>query len=284
MAEKYNIEHLREFIKRCQWRWARSMPGAPHEYIVRGKCALSEDEFYEFFKAQRTGQHERWGKYNNQYIYIDGYKYWTMGDPWETTIIMNRQKVFGEFDSLGLKSMPEYYEKEDAYTIASAVEQLHRPLFEFGCGDGTVAEIIAPQKESYYAVEPSSVLVDAFRSRMKGFSRRISRLSFEEALDKWSEWDGTIIGLFGSPNYVMRPYLSRLGNLRKEVFLMFYKDGYIPEPLKSLHSFNYSFSDLQKMFPSRILYEFKDYNIVSSQMVDWDRAYKHYCHTKDLFN
>jgi hypothetical protein len=31
---------------------------------------------------------------------MDGYKYWTMGDPIPDTIILNRQKVFSEFDTL----------------------------------------------------------------------------------------------------------------------------------------------------------------------------------------
>ena len=77
------------------------MMDVPHEYIHRDKCALTRDEFYYFVSAQReNGVHERWGKYNFPYLYIDGYKYWTMGDPFETTWILNRQKVFNEFDFL----------------------------------------------------------------------------------------------------------------------------------------------------------------------------------------
>ena len=36
---------------------------------------------------------ERWGKYITPYLYIDDYKYWTMGAPVEETIVMNRAKV-----------------------------------------------------------------------------------------------------------------------------------------------------------------------------------------------
>ncbi len=85
---------LREMIARCKWTFAKTMPWAPHEYIVRGKCPLTEEEFLYFIDMQRKyGKAERWGKNINPYLYIDGYKYWTMGAPVEETIVMNRAKV-----------------------------------------------------------------------------------------------------------------------------------------------------------------------------------------------
>ena len=76
-----DLDRIREMIARCQWTFAKTMPWAPHEYIVRGKCPLSEDEFLH------------WGKYYHPYLYVDGYKYWTMGAPVDETIVMNRAKV-----------------------------------------------------------------------------------------------------------------------------------------------------------------------------------------------
>ena len=55
MAE-LDYNKLREMVSRCQWTFAK-------------------------------------GKYFNPYLYIDDYKYWTMGAPVEETIIMNRAKV-----------------------------------------------------------------------------------------------------------------------------------------------------------------------------------------------
>ena len=92
--DQTDIDKIREFIARCQWTFAKTMPWAPHEYIVRGKCSLSEDEFLYFIDMQRHfGVYEHWGKYYHPYLYIDGYKYWTMGAPVEETIVMNRAKV-----------------------------------------------------------------------------------------------------------------------------------------------------------------------------------------------
>lgn len=87
-------DKLRSMIARCEWTFAKSMPWCPHEYIVRGKCPLTEDEFVYFINMQHNyGKVERWGKYITPYLYVDDYKYWTMGAPIEETIIINRAKV-----------------------------------------------------------------------------------------------------------------------------------------------------------------------------------------------
>ena len=94
MSEVLDYAKLREMISRCQWTFAKTMPWAPHEYIVRGKCPLTEEEFLYFIDMQRRfGIHEHWGKYYHPYLYIDDYKYWTMGAPYEETIVINRAKV-----------------------------------------------------------------------------------------------------------------------------------------------------------------------------------------------
>ena len=59
--DQTDIDKIREFIARCQWIFAKTMPWAPHEYIVRGKCPLSEDEFLYFIDMQRHfGVYEHW--------------------------------------------------------------------------------------------------------------------------------------------------------------------------------------------------------------------------------
>ena len=87
-------EKIRKMIARCQWTFAKTMPWCPHEYIVRGKSPLTEEEFLYFIEMQRSyGKVERWGRYITPYLYIDDYKYWTMGAPVEETLVMNRAKV-----------------------------------------------------------------------------------------------------------------------------------------------------------------------------------------------
>ena len=86
-------DKLREMVARCTWNFAKIMSECPHENIVRGKCPLTDDEFLYFVDKQRNyGMPERWGEYIFPYLHIDGYKYWTMGDTYENTIIINRAK------------------------------------------------------------------------------------------------------------------------------------------------------------------------------------------------
>lgn len=89
-----NYDKLLSMIARCEWTFAKTMPFAPHEYIVKERCPLTTDEFEYFVNMQREhGVKERWGKYNNPYLYIDDYKYWTMGAPLEETTVINRAKA-----------------------------------------------------------------------------------------------------------------------------------------------------------------------------------------------
>jgi hypothetical protein len=90
----YDEDDIRLFINRCQWTFAKTMPQCPHEYIVKDKCPLSAEEFEHFVWTQRVlGSPEDWGSYRQPYLYIDGYKYWTMGCELEATTVINRAKV-----------------------------------------------------------------------------------------------------------------------------------------------------------------------------------------------
>jgi len=109
-----NYDKLRSMIARCEWTFAKSMPFAPHEYIVRDKCPLTDDEFVYFVEMQRQfGIKERWGRYNNPYLYIDGYKYWTMGAPMEGTKVINRAKACAVNEAHQLYNVIEQAKKEN---------------------------------------------------------------------------------------------------------------------------------------------------------------------------
>ena len=114
MISEIDYDKLREMIARCEWTFAKTMPFAPHEYIVKERCPLSAEEFEYFVNMQREhGIRERWGKYNNPYLYIDDYKYWTMGAPLEDTTVINRAKacVVNDVQQLneGIKDMEKNY-------------------------------------------------------------------------------------------------------------------------------------------------------------------------------
>ena len=123
--EKINYDKLRSMIARCEWTFAKTMSFAPHEYIVKEKCPLTTDEFEYFVNMQREhGVKERWGKYNNPYLYIDDYKYWTMGAPLEETTVINRAKVSAVND---VHQIYKGINKEDT-TMSYVDEYIHKHL------------------------------------------------------------------------------------------------------------------------------------------------------------
>jgi hypothetical protein len=89
------LKKLREFISNNDWRFAKTMPESPHWYVVRNECL--DLEFTEFAMHIRLHGIERlWGNRSYIYLDIDGYSYWTMGNPIEETTIINRAECATE--------------------------------------------------------------------------------------------------------------------------------------------------------------------------------------------
>lgn len=90
----YDEDTIRQYVAKCDWTFAKTMPQWPHEYIVKEKCPLTKEDFEHFVWTQRVlGKVEDWGPYRQPYLYLDGYKYWTMGCELEVTTVINRAKV-----------------------------------------------------------------------------------------------------------------------------------------------------------------------------------------------
>lgn len=268
---EFDYSKLRGYIKRCKWCWATSMIDVPHEYIHRDKCALTRDEFYYFVSAQRQdGICERWGKYNFPYLYIDGYKYWTMGDPFETTWILNRQKVFNEFDFLEWP-IPRIYTNQEIDIMAKSITYTFkdRKIFEAGVGNGDFVKYSKIKPDLYYGVDPSKKAIRLFRNNMSGFYRKCSTLSFEEAIKKWLSADSVVIALFGTASYFMSQYLRKLAESGLDYCLMFYRDGYLPYEFKDTHPFTYDRMQLRSMFPNCNIFNHKNFITISSKKIIW---------------
>lgn len=268
---------LRKFIQRCNWKWAQTYLTCPHEYIVRGKCALSDREFVEFVEAQREfGLHQVWGKYNNQYLFIDGYKYWTMGDTIPNTTIMNRQKLFGEYDKIADQYdnlfTDEDSRRQDAQ-IGAIIKSLKGTIYEIGCGSGLAVEIGGIDRMMYQGVDPSRSMIELFRSKHPEFSMRIRRKAFEEDGDAYTG-SNHVISLYGSISYVMPVYLSRLARNHKGLFLMFYKPDYTPKTYEktgvAMHHFTYTCKELDDLFTDCKVSMYDDYIIVTNEQIDWE--------------
>lgn len=91
-----HIDDIRQFIKSVLWTCSKHYSKtAEHDYIVYDYL---DDENKKTFRSfvlfiRENGKEERFFSKKYIYYYLDGYKYWTMGNPLEETIILNRAKI-----------------------------------------------------------------------------------------------------------------------------------------------------------------------------------------------
>ena len=96
----FAIDQAKAYIAAVRWQYARTMPQWPHEYTVRRWREDLADEFDAFVRLIRAeGLVKPWPRgsatprYQHTYLEIDGWQYWTMGEPVEETILINRCRV-----------------------------------------------------------------------------------------------------------------------------------------------------------------------------------------------
>ena len=86
------------FVAESGWRFAKTMPEAPHEYTVRDlttpdarkTTAMGHTEFEWFARLTlEQGKPAQWGSRTYTYYELDGWEYWTMGFAPEMTTIIN---------------------------------------------------------------------------------------------------------------------------------------------------------------------------------------------------
>ena len=102
------LPRIKSFIKKSSWIFAKTYAKTwPHEYIVRDQ--VDEPLFVDMVKHIRAnGYAGKFYKMNITYFDEDGMVYWTMGDPIETTTIINRCKKVQSYEyRLAHDDLPE---------------------------------------------------------------------------------------------------------------------------------------------------------------------------------
>ena len=83
----------KKLINEAGWTFAKTMPKNPHEYTLK-KNWPNKDKFEQLvIYIRAVGKTEKFGGRDYQYLYLDGWKYWTMGAPISETILINRAKA-----------------------------------------------------------------------------------------------------------------------------------------------------------------------------------------------
>lgn len=98
----FDVQDAVRYIAAARWQFASTMPQWPHEYTLRSWRSDLDLEFAAMVQLIREkGVIKPWPKdvavprYHHSYLEVDGWQYWTMGEPIEETILINRCRVDG---------------------------------------------------------------------------------------------------------------------------------------------------------------------------------------------
>jgi len=91
---------IRAAIESLSFRFARTMPEIPHEYVIRSPD--NEAVYVALFRAiMEQGVFERWDGRYKRYLYPgDGWKYWAMTTELPASRVINRMKIEDDLERL----------------------------------------------------------------------------------------------------------------------------------------------------------------------------------------
>ncbi len=83
------------YIERVEWRFAKTMPDNPHWYTVRPRPPAPDDPGFESMVRliRRDGRVRLWHGRPFTYLIVGEWDYWTMGEPIDETVIINRKRT-----------------------------------------------------------------------------------------------------------------------------------------------------------------------------------------------
>lgn len=86
---------IKDFLLKQRWIFAKTYANkAPHEYCLRKYVNGTDDEFADAVQYIRDeGMKMNYFKSEHIYLFIDDKMYWTMGDPVERTVLINRCNI-----------------------------------------------------------------------------------------------------------------------------------------------------------------------------------------------
>ncbi len=199
-------------LERHSYRFARTMPGAPHSYTLK-KTWDDEDEFVEALRKMRAV--ERIEEFFRGFWYrrfcANGYKYWTMGANLDH-ILINRAIHAHPFDAYAaicdaydLAVHERQGDVERSKGIYGALEIAPgTDILDIGCGTGSLVDFrfqdIRPDR--YTGIDPGRGMLGVFRDKHPAFRGRLIRTTFQDYWPKPEQKFDLVVGLFGVPSHI----------------------------------------------------------------------------------
>ncbi len=86
------LARLTALLEAAPWTFAKTMPHNPHHYTLRAKWAEA-DFVWVVEQIRAHGYTERFKGRAYTLFAVNGFKYWTMGNPLPETTLINRKTV-----------------------------------------------------------------------------------------------------------------------------------------------------------------------------------------------
>lgn len=267
-------KEIKDLLDSKGWKFAKTYAHkAPHWYTLRDKWG-DDPQFDEVVIALRErGKTEYfWRKPFTVWEY-EGWKYWTMGAPIDETILINKS-----FSHTQYNDVADYYDMvfHDEESI-SENKQVWNMLFEYvdgkcvydiGCGTGLLLDMANDddyELTGYCGIDPSRRMIEIAREKHEGRRFNIDRFeTYQTMIHK--QKPSIVVSLFGSMNYVIPQYLTRVSQYADSHFLMFYKNDYEPVTYdrvkKQIYHHKHDADFLQSLYPTSTVTNFNNYYIV----------------------
>lgn len=225
-------ERLAALLSAAPYRYATTMQHNPHHYTLRRYW--NDDDFEWAVKTIREHGYTRVfaGRPYTQYD-INGYYYWTMGDPIPETILINRKprETTHEYDSIAHKydlwwKEPEYVQQD--LDLMEAIDAVTGPadnlnVLSIGSGPGTYLTHRRPR--SCLTIDPSAGMLETFRHHHQ--DQPFMHTTIEAfAPPRGARYD-LILALYGTASYFTLEDHQKLKRLLKPegvAILMYYTE------------------------------------------------------------
>ena len=206
---------LTGLLEAHSYRFARTMPGAPHSYTLK-RTWESGELFVEALTKMRAV--ERVEEFFRGWWYrrftANGYKYWTMGANLDH-ILINR--AIHDSVSDPYTAIADSYDL-DLHSRKSDVERSERvygsleigpnaDILDIGCGTGTLVDFrfADMDPERYAGIDPSRGMLGVFADKHPEFRDRLVRTPFEDYWPKPGRKFDLVLALCGVPSYIGEP-------------------------------------------------------------------------------
>lgn len=232
-----NLQYAGATLLPKRWIFAKTMPQNPHWYTLRKEWDDDQAFCKTVMLIREQGYKEMYRGRSYMMMNLNGHKYWTMGDPLNTTILINRKVTPGRspYDAVAdryddaFADIQSRVENREVLNRVGSVAGLR--LLDIGCGTGLFLDTTEEMPGRYIGIDPSQAMLHRLLQKHPEREQDVINCRFEEFVDPDLAGFDCIVALFGTASYLHPDYVVNIPKLLLpggRYFLMFYQPDYYP--------------------------------------------------------